>query len=448
MRIISVLGAVLLLTPPCAVAQEKEESPPQDEVKLPASVGDVCVGGGGRLLILHLPELRKLAVFDAGEAKVVKYVPAADDKVKFAAGADKLLVALPGDKVIERWSLKTFEREASAAVPVKGGVAALCMGSASHGPLYVGVRTDRGGAAHFLDPDTLKPIDVKVAKGELPGDGAYVRASADGTVFAMRNGIGGEPHTVATVVFEGEKSAAVHEAWISGSVLTPSPGGRFVYTSEAVYGNQMGLVHPKNPPRRFAKPYVAAASGGYYMRLDFKQWDQLGGSLAFFLEGSDRPFARLNDVEGVSNEQIGHGKNRDKLTPDQRVFFIPGAKLVVSIPSGERRLVLRRFDLEKELDKAGIDYLLVTSQPPTKAVRGEAYRYEMVVKSRKGEGKCKLDSGPDGMKVTAEGKLTWDVPKNFAEASVVVIVSVTDSSGQETFHTFKVAVRDRAEPQR
>ena len=69
----------------------------------------------------------------------------------------------------------------------------------------------------------------------------------------------------------------------------------------------------------------------------------------------------------------------------------------------------------------------------------------MAVKSKKGGAKCKLDSGPVGMKVTAEGKLTWDVPKNFAEETVTVIVAVSDSSGKDVFHTFKLAVKDKAD---
>jgi hypothetical protein len=49
------------------------------------------------------------------------------------------------------------------------------------------------------------------------------------------------------------------------------------------------------------------------------------------------------------------------------------------------------------------------------------------------------------MKVTAEGKLTWDVPKDFAAETVSVIVVVSDSSGKDVFHTFKVAVKDRTD---
>src|SRR5947209_6246179 len=56
-------------------------------VPLPSAVADVTAGGGGRYLILHLPRERKLAVFDCAAARVVRYLPVADDSIRFAAGA-------------------------------------------------------------------------------------------------------------------------------------------------------------------------------------------------------------------------------------------------------------------------------------------------------------------------------------------------------------------------
>src|SRR5262249_14536761 len=41
---------------------------------LPATVGDVAAGGGGRYLVMSLPRLRKLAVFDVQEDKVAHYI--------------------------------------------------------------------------------------------------------------------------------------------------------------------------------------------------------------------------------------------------------------------------------------------------------------------------------------------------------------------------------------
>lgn len=202
------------------------------ERQLPGVIADVCVGGGGRYLILHLPTHRQLAIFDIGESKVVKFLPVAEDGVKFAAGRDKLLVALPTANVLQRWNLTTFEREVTTPIPERGTVTTMCMGSASSGPLYVGLRD---GPAFFLDPVTMKKIDVKPDKGALPRDGVYVRASADGKVFGMRNGVGGEPHTVTALVLQGEKSVAMHQEWnFAGSVITPGPDGRFVYSAAAV----------------------------------------------------------------------------------------------------------------------------------------------------------------------------------------------------------------------
>ena len=111
------------------------------ERTLPSAASSVVVGGGGRYLILHLPSEQKLAIFDANEGKVTRYIPAADDGVLFAAGLTKLMVVLPSTHIIQRWNLATGKREVAAKFPIKGVVRRLCMGSASHGPLLVEART-------------------------------------------------------------------------------------------------------------------------------------------------------------------------------------------------------------------------------------------------------------------------------------------------------------------
>ena len=57
--------------------------------------------------------------------------------------------------------------------------------------------------------------------------------------------------------------------------------------------------------------------------------------------------------------------------------------------------------------------------------------------------KVKLDSGPEGMKVAADGTVSWAVPANFADTAVTVILTISDASGQETFHTFTLPVATR-----
>jgi hypothetical protein len=67
----------------------------------------------------------------------VKYLSVNDADAKFAAGRDKLIVALPTSGVIQRWDLKTFEKDVTVAIPFAGRLTAICMGSNSDGPLLV-----------------------------------------------------------------------------------------------------------------------------------------------------------------------------------------------------------------------------------------------------------------------------------------------------------------------
>ncbi len=107
--------------------------------------------------------------------------------------------------------------------------------------------------------------------------------------------------------------------------------------------------------------------------------------------------------------------------------------------------MIHRLDIEKLLAKAEYDYLVVLSQAPREAARGRPFAYTPVVKSRKGGLKLKLEAGPDGMQLTSGGKLTWNVPKDCAEKEVDVIVSASDASGQEVFHSFKLSIVDKLE---
>jgi hypothetical protein len=79
------------------------------KLDLPEAIRLGVVGGGGRFLILHLPNARKLALFDVNEAKIVHHFPV-EDGIKFAASADKLIVVTPSN-ILMCWNLFTRVRE-------------------------------------------------------------------------------------------------------------------------------------------------------------------------------------------------------------------------------------------------------------------------------------------------------------------------------------------------
>src|SRR5262245_22812751 len=83
---------------PCPIKGDSEER------SLPGTVSDMTLAGGGRLIILGMASLRKIAIFDVNEARVVKYLPMGESGAILAAGMDKLFVCLPEANVIQRWS--------------------------------------------------------------------------------------------------------------------------------------------------------------------------------------------------------------------------------------------------------------------------------------------------------------------------------------------------------
>ena len=159
--------------------------------KLPEVFSDVVVGGGGRYLILHMPKLKKLAVFDVNEAKVTKYISLSEDDIAFAAGLDCVVVGLRKSGKLERWSLTTFELEKT--VPFEG-IKVVVMGHGSIGPVVVN--------GQLLDLATFKHIPVEYVRGGWDPD-LRPTASGDGTAFGAWGG------TINLFVLEAGKLLAL-----------------------------------------------------------------------------------------------------------------------------------------------------------------------------------------------------------------------------------------------
>ena len=416
---------------------------------LPGSLSDICVGGGGRYLCAMIPSQRKVALFDANEGKFVHYFPLAGDSARIAAGREHLLIAYPDTNILQRWSLATKEKDLTVNSPFQQAVESVTMGSDSDGPILVAFKSDqRGIGAGFGFVDLkFKIIDVAFGKGnfERPGgQPVFIHASSDGTLFGARDGVGGEPHRVNMLKVAGNTGKA-EIAWISTSTLVPSPDARFVYSGSGVYTPELKLIFPQKEQTSFAKPYLPALHGPYFMRLDYTNWDKPGGSVAFFFQGNFSPFATIANVEGVSNEQVAYGSNRDSLPYSKRVFLIPGANLLVSVPKTNDRFTLHQVDMNKLLENSPIDYLLVASSPPVQMRRGERLQYKIDVRSKKGGLRFNLDAGPRGMAVSPQGDLTWAVPDDFPPGDENIIVTIRDAAGQEIFHTFRLRVRAAAD---
>jgi S1-C subfamily serine protease len=397
--------------------------------QLPDAYSDVAVAGGGRYLIFQIPKLKKLAVFDVSEGKVTNYIPLAEEKAVFAAGLDAVIIGLPGAGRLERWSLATFEREKN--VSYAGEVRGLVMGHASTWAVVVdGI---------FLDPVTFKPLPLKYYGHELqPREypRAWVHeefplfASADGTVYGHWSP-NLSPSLCGTRVAAGGEVRRQLNSDLFHTI--PSPNGRWVYTSKGVVTREMKYAHADDAKYGYCLP---ATSGDYFLSLTSADDKGVGGAFTVYHRGMKGPLGRLEKADhGLKFEHWGReGANG----PWRRVFFIPEAKVIAVLPVSNDRVVLHKFDVDDALEKSGLDYLFVTSQPPRGVKPGATFTYPLVVKSKHGGLTYQLDAGPKGMTVSAAGVVTWAAPADAEDSNV--IMTVKDKAGQDVFHTFVVKI--------
>ncbi|MBV9123446.1 MAG: hypothetical protein JO112_08825, partial [Planctomycetes bacterium] len=403
----------------------------QATVPLAAPADEVCAGGAGRFLILHLPTLHQLAIFDVNEARIVKSLPTPDDDVQFAADRDDLVVALPSNgSVLQRWSLTTFEKEAVAACPLPGRIQ-LAMGSGSNGPLVLvgGAQPGQtGGTLKLLDPKTFQESQFQVRENSqpLPGYGIPVgrlHVSADGKVITGPWNLARQENTyvpIATVpnaLPAADFLCGVDQLWsLDGKVLGETVGG---------YGHRVW--------------FVPGVQGPYFVSVNETReggWQNLSLRLGVHVAANPHPvltFPQFDALKGLMDYISGQPQPFER-----HVFLIPNAKLLAVLPLTRDKLVLYRFDLDQLLDKSGNDSLFVTSLPPSIFKPGETFTYDLAVRSKKGPVQYRLESGPAGMAVSSTGRVVWGVPAGFAETKVTVILTLQDTGGQKITHTFQL----------
>jgi hypothetical protein len=433
--------------PPTPVATATPASPPvvsslqpvtdRVVVNLPGPIEDVVAGGNGRYLILWLKNVQKLAIFDALAQRVIRYLPVPAEDVKFAADADKLIVVLNDQSIMQRWNLQSGERELTVPAPEGGPVHSMVMGYASRGPLMI-----VNGAITLLDPATFKKIDANMQfavsfhwNSDLHNP-LLLRASGDGTTFGAWHG-SGSPNVIEALRVDGQ--ATSYQAATSDlGYFTPNFDGSLFFGPQVFAASGLRVIAPD----RFKGSFTVPVYGGHYFvalrGTDNFRFSQ-GGKLtaALYQEDGLRLILTLTDLDEMTFDR----GQRSGLTFDKRLHIFPDAQLMVTIPDSKDKLILRRFNLIDELDKVGIDYLFVTSRPTPSARRGQVYTYQITAEAKRGMAQYVLDSGPPGMTLSKTGKLEWPVPADYNGKEENIIITLRDAAGQEIFHTFKIAVQ-------
>jgi hypothetical protein len=325
------------------------------EYPLDAAIADVAVGGGGRYLILHLPTLRQLAVFDVNQAKVVKRLPLPDGPVKFAAGLEQLIVALPDSRMLQRWNLTTMELERTAPYPFKGAIRAFALGSASQGPLFVlgneGVYN--GGNVNALTScavtlDDLKRREmtighqVRYSTGDL-----HLRASTNGKSMGLWS-TSTSPTGITWIHCDYTNVRSVYKHMTAGHVV-PGPRGEVLFTGLGMFSHSdFSSANPHYPGSNPNGCYLPAHHGDYYLYLGAApSANNRNPPNTFEIHklGVKKPILDLSDIK-VSKE----GTKGD-FTLDKHFHLIPKAKVLIVIPPSNDRLILHRIDVEAAFRK-------------------------------------------------------------------------------------------------
>jgi S1-C subfamily serine protease len=468
------LGAGLGIRPasvPMGDAILSDARKPEQSEPLVRQIGgkatDLAVGGGGRYLILVLKSARQLVVFDVTTAEIVKRIDFPAEDVLLAAGAETLVVLFPKEKLIQRYSLMTMEAEIPPKrLPIRSRIESIAMGCDSRGPLlaYWTVQRGEGPASgtsrfSFIDPLTLKILRID-PKGYTPGgavmsEGAFrlnpgtfqhriqMRATPNGALFAVWSATA-FPSGIATVGVHGGSLRIEYKHEAAGSVV-PAPDGQTLLTG---YGGRRRIdgseLSPTPRPCPSAETLIPALDT-YYINVHGFTHTALPSagpiSATLHLLSNDAEIVTIREMPEMAGTSRQAGGHPDGLVVDKRFHFIPAARLFITIPPTNDRLVLRRLDIDQAIARSEKPLLLVTSPGELSVRPRQEIVHQVQARSSKGPVRFELTSGPAGLSVSSEGMLSWRAPIAGGNEVHEAVVTISDASGRQIFHTIRIKVQ-------
>jgi WD40 repeat protein len=365
-------------------------------------IREVVPGGGGRYLLLTLDGPRRLAVFDVSSAGVAGTIPLPDEDVCVATGASSFFVGFAGSGLVQEWDLATVARRKEWRLPIRGRLGALGIGSDSQGPLFAawvpGIAQGDGGIRLYfslIDPETGKvlrvrshhdreyaapnatpealPLELPAPSGCLSvswtggirGIPTRLRPTTDGRLFVVQSAMPGNiPHRFTAIELERDQVRSILQRVTSGLVV-PSADGESLFTAQYGVLNRDGQApDPRQvvQPRDQSRVLIPSADPRYHLeihgRLDTAR--RVGSVVDVAIKDrSGTPLATVSRLDEMSDLPWDARTGPADPLFDRRFLLIPSARLLITIPPAQGRLVLRRIDLEEIL------------QRPLRALRGE-----------------------------------------------------------------------------
>jgi hypothetical protein len=422
-------------------------------IDLPGVVDSTCVGGGGRFLIFFLRVERQLAIFDVNEAKVVKQIPTPDDTTLFAANRKELLTVLPRTREVKRYSFQTFEEAGGWKLP-QGGWAYThaMMGADSDGPLVVAA-TPR---SLRLDFDLFDPATGRELPSPKPENHAYryqpsgsqAFVTADGKRLCYPTGFGPGATRVLKITEGGfelpPEATNRFSRHIGGNYhfVVPNADGSELYGQGQLFASDGAPVGRQVGSHGNTIWFVPAVEGKLFLsfvevRGTRPKQQEVPLHVGLHLQGVTEPFALIPPPEGTTN--FLNYPSGQSVPFHRHVFFIPSADVLAILPTDKRKLHLRRIDAEQLAKKADPSYLFVDGALAFDVKRGEKWEAPLRVRHpNRDKVEVRVESGPSGLKLTPEGKLSWEVPPSASPQQPDVVLRLSDGTGKVVNHTIKL----------
>jgi len=426
---------------------------PSDVVQFDSVLRNIIGGGGGRYVIGFDAEKKQVVIVEVAEREVAHRIPV-DEQPLLTAGAEKLILYIPGKNQLVRYDLKTGGRE--QAVPLEAGtkIRSLTMGSDSSGPLLADIvaddvddrrRFERDGRDEhpaFFDPATLlrmtvKYVDVGPSDDDRFGFERTVgwQASSDGRLFsAVGSG--------TVIRFDGNVAEVRRGRSDRFSYAAPSGDGRLLLRGTQIlneHGDPLGEfpMQPKYQGRGLVPAERGQLFLGFYARgRDDDRNRRPRRPFEIYVPSNPTPIAEMFDIDQLVAGDSYSGTNET----GERIFFAPHLSQIVTIPASADRLTVYPFDLEQELQRRVDDYLFILGPIPPDALRQKPWSHQLDIRSKRGGVVCKLESGPKGMTITPEGLLEWPSPPSVTSKSTPVVVSVNATGAEELLYVFPLRV--------
>ncbi|HEY3332433.1 MAG TPA: hypothetical protein VGK19_20555 [Capsulimonadaceae bacterium] len=395
------------------------------DVPLPGIIADVAVGGNGRYVLLWLKDVGKVAVFDVSTLKVKTLISIDGTNVVLAANEQKLFVAINDRSILQRWDIATGARELTSMLPDGLEVKQLAISQRAPSALAASM-SDKHVA--FMDPTTLALRPEKFQNPEYlqTGFSTYgIRAAESADEFA--GWIGGANY--GRDVFDSRGVSSVSTKWTTdrgGSYYIPSSDGRYVFSEGGVYSNTL-----KRMDVEAGATLPVYGAPGYFVGLRKLNGDRGNITVSVYTTADRRLLLSMPD--GIDSKYLS-----SEISADKRVVFAGQYNSMILIPATKDHVNVRRFDVVGGLATAGIDYLFVTSLPPTQFTPGSPFSYQVTGFSRQGKVTYALESAPAGMMISNTGLLSWKPAADDVSREQSVVLSIKDGSGQEIYHTFKM----------